>query len=582
VRHANGNLVTIALAALVVSLGGCSSSPDPDSTRFLESAEAITNRHIEPPQMTPSGATGSTTENSGESVLSQSIGASAAMPTSVGTPSIAWSPLYFGAAAGDSTTQSDTVTTPGAPGPVPVDPSESILSEYTPQAPPNPNAPRYTLLRFNEDYSYLANPKNRTDVLDPLKYIPLIPADPNSYLSLGGEIRERYEQYTNPGFGVPGQTRHDDYDLQRITLDADLHVNEHLRSFVQGISGLQFGGEQQTVPVNVDPVDLQQAFVDLRFDEPRAASPTYLVVRGGRFEMSYGAGRLVATRAAPNIPFKFDGLQLIGAAGGGKVYAFVTKPAREKKYEFDDEFPDQLFWGVYGTTPSLGTPLDLKADVYYLGIKGGEVRYATGAGNEERHTLGTRLFGQSHGFDYDVEPIIQFGRFGDRDILAWTVGSTAGYRFEDAVWKPRLGFSANVVSGDTNKNSNGPLGTFNPLYFKAGYFNDASVIRPSNTIDVHPTLQLLPTSKILLTFGSDVLWRYTNKDGVYGPPGYVELPAGAGSRYIATTAEASAQWQIDRHFTWFVSYVHFFTSNYVHNAGGGSVDFFGTWLTFTW
>ena len=548
-RNTKENLITMALAALVISLGGCSTCPsqDPDVSRIGASAEARANQHVEPPQPSPSSA-----------------------------------PLYFDAATGNSTTQPNTITPPGVPGPATVNPSESILSEYTPQAPPNPNAPPYTLLRFNEDYSYLANPKNRTDLFDALKYIPLDPADPHSYLSFGGEIRERYEHYTNPGFGVPGRPGHDDYDLQRITLDADLHVNEHLRFFVQGISGLQFGGQQNTAPVNVDPVDLQQAFVDLRFDEPGAASPTYLVVRGGRFEMSYGSGRLVATRAAPNIPFKFDGLQLIGAAGDGKIYAFVTKPAREKKYDFDDEFPDQLFWGVYATTPPLGTPLNLKADVYYLGLKGGQVRYANSVGNEERQTLGTRLFGKSHGFDYDVEPMIQFGRLGDRDILAWTVGSTAGYTFEAAAWKPRLGISADVASGDTNRDGRGSLGTFNPLFFKAGYFNDASSIRPSNIIDVHPTLQLLPTSNVLLTFGSDVLWRYTNNDGVYAPPGNVELPPGSGSRYIATTAEASAQWQIDRHFTWFVSYVHFFTSNYVHNAGGGSVDFFGTWLTFTW
>ena len=44
-----------------------------------------------------------------------------------------------------------------------VSPDESVLSEYTPEARPNPNPPPYTLLRFNEDYTYLANPRNRTD-----------------------------------------------------------------------------------------------------------------------------------------------------------------------------------------------------------------------------------------------------------------------------------------------------------------------------------------------------------------------------------------------------------------------------------
>ena len=197
--------------------------------------------------------------------------------------------------------------------------------------------------------------------------------------------------------------RNNDYLLlQRITLDADLHVNANLRFFVQGISGLQFGGAEPAPPVQQDPIDLQQAFVDLRLaDSP--SSTNYLVIRSGRFEMTYGSGRLVrATRAGPNIPFKFDGVQLIDAIGGGKIYAFFTKPAREQKDTFDDEFPDQSFWGIYGTTPTLVSAIGLKADLYYLGYKNEQARFASGAGDEERHTFGTRLFGKTNGFDYDV------------------------------------------------------------------------------------------------------------------------------------------------------------------------------------
>src|SRR5262249_26773315 len=153
-------------------------------------------------------------------------------------------------------------------------PSESILSEYTPQAPPNPTPPPYTLLRFNEEYQYLADSRNRTDLFDPLKYIALTPHDPTSYLSLGSELRERYEHYINPGFGVPGQPQHDDYLLQRITLHADLHVNGHLRVFVQGISGLQVDGTREKAPTNQNPLDLQQAFLDLKLYADAAVRPS--------------------------------------------------------------------------------------------------------------------------------------------------------------------------------------------------------------------------------------------------------------------------------------------------------------------
>src|SRR5262249_7267036 len=160
--------------------------------------------------------------------------------------------------------------------------------------------------------------------------------------------------------------------------------------------------------------------------------------------------------------------------------------------------------------------------------------------------------------------------------LAWTVASSQGYTVETLPWSPRLGLQADVASGDTHAGGSGTFGTFNPLFFKAGYFNDASLIRPSNVVDVHPTIQVHPNELVMVTVGSDVLWRYTTKDGIYGPPGNLELPPGGSSRYVATTADVSAQWQLNRHVTLIASYSHFFTGSYVAHAKGGDVDFFGS------
>jgi len=467
-------------------------------------------------------------------------------------------------------------------GPPQVSPDESVLSEYNPEALPNPNPPPYTLLRFNEDYTYLADPRNRTDPFDPVKYIPLDPDDPKTYLSFGGELRERFEHFTNPRFGVPPNPDDDDYLLQRIAIHGDVHLTEHFRVFVQGISGLQLGSSQKTSPVNQDVADLEQAFADVRMDDHEAAGPAYVVLRGGRFQMTYGAGRLVATRQGPNIPVKFDGGQLIATRWGTKLYAFFTRPARERETQFDDEAVGQLFWGLYGTTPPLALGSALRADVYYLGFRDDHASYASGAGAEKRQTFGVRMFGIGAGFDYDVEPVLQTGTFGRRDILAWTLASSQGYTLEGLPWLPRLGLQADVASGDTEARSGGNFGTFNPLFFKAGYFNDASLIRPSNIMDVHPTVQLHPIASVLLTVGSDVLWRYTTKDGLYSPGGNLELPAGGGSRYVATTADVSAQWGISRHLVWIVSYSHFFTARYVSAAKGGDVDYIGSWASFIW
>jgi hypothetical protein len=146
----------------------------------------------------------------------------------------------------------------------------------------------------------------------------------------------------------------------------------------------------------------------------------------------------------------------------------------------------------------------------------------------------------------------------------------------DAKFQPRLGLKVDVASGDT---SNGHQGTFDPLYFKSGYFNDASMIRPANLIDVHPNLAANLTRTVSVNGGADAFWRYTRDDAIYAPPGFIEIPATGGSAYVATALDVNLQWQIQRHLTFGASYVHFFTGSYVHDAGGKDVDYVSTTLS---
>src|SRR5207245_1814736 len=54
--------------------------------------------------------------------------------------------------------------------------------------------PSFQTLRYEEDYSFLRDPDCRTDVWDRIKYMPLNEAS-DVYLSLGGDLRERYEYF---------------------------------------------------------------------------------------------------------------------------------------------------------------------------------------------------------------------------------------------------------------------------------------------------------------------------------------------------------------------------------------------------
>ena len=455
-------------------------------------------------------------------------------------------------------------------------PPSSLADDMT-TTPAKPTAPpSYQLLRFDENYSYLADPANRYDWFDPIKYIALRAGEPAWYLSFGGEARERFEGVHDPNFGIGGAGANS-YWLQRLTFLSDLHLGERVRVFAEGISGLMEGEVPPAPPVQDDPIDLAYAFADV---VPYLNGEESLTLRGGRFGMSLGSGRLVATRAAPsapNIPFRFDGFEMLYATSSWEATAFLTRPAKDSGH-IDGSNPNTTFWGLY-LTHWLDEPRQVGLDLYYFGIVNNPARYASGIADEDRQSLGLRFFGKKNRWEWNLEDVVQFGTFGDESILAWTASSAVRYTF-DTLWQPQLALRADVASG-TRTAHDGQQGTFDALYPNPEYYNNASLIRPANLIDVHPYLVAHFTRTVSANGGVDVFWRYSTSDAVYAPSGNIAIPAlNTGTAYFATAVDVNFQWNIERHLTFNASFVHFFTGSYVHAAGGGDVNFASATLTF--
>ena len=66
-----------------------------------------------------------------------------------------------------------------------------LLPGQTPVRPP------YLDQRFDEDWSFLKDPARRGDPWDSWKFISFGENAPNSYLSIGGEARLRWDFYRN-------------------------------------------------------------------------------------------------------------------------------------------------------------------------------------------------------------------------------------------------------------------------------------------------------------------------------------------------------------------------------------------------
>ncbi len=415
----------------------------------------------------------------------------------------------------------------------------------------------------------------RTGFFDPVKYLP-VGADPAFYASFGGEIRERYEHYTNENFGIVGKAR-EDYLLSRVLRDADLHLGPHIRAFVQ------FGSEEAPgrafkTPVDRDDFDLAQAFVDVSTATDLGADVT---LRLGRQEILLGSGRFIDIREGPNTRQSHDGLRSFATFKDGvRVDAFLVRPVLIDPGVFDDSSdPHQLFGGIYATIP-LDQTRRLSLDLYYLYLATQHMAFVAGSPNDYRHTLGARLWGRDGPWDYDTDFLFQTGTQGSSDVRAGGVSTKLGYTLGGVWWRPRLGVQADYFSGGQGGNVR-VASSFNPLFPRGGYFSEPGLQTFENLIDVYRSITFNPTDRLAIMSGIDFTWRADDRDSVYISPN-VPIPRTAGSRgsYIGTNYVVQASWTATRNLSVNGSYVHLAAGPAITNARGKDIDYLALWTSF--
>ncbi|HVK57832.1 MAG TPA: alginate export family protein, partial [Candidatus Kapabacteria bacterium] len=427
-----------------------------------------------------------------------------------------------------------------------------------------------------EDYRFLAHPHEETDFFDPIKYVPLNKCG-TAHLTLGGEVRERYEYFHNPLWGSAPQDP-DGYLLQRYMLHSDLHWTEQFRLFVQLKSGLQTDRTGGPRPPDRDELDLHQAFVDVKIPIGEEASFT---LRPGRQELAYGSSRLVSVREGPNVRQSFDAMRGLLRMDGVKMDFFGSRPVETDPGIFDDGTDsDRALWGVYSVFP-LPVIAGGNVDLYYLGFDNEVAEFDQSTEEETRHTIGTRIWGEGRGWDYNFEFVYQFGSFGGGDISAWTAASDTGYTFKEMRFAPRIGLRADITSGDRDP-SNPDLQTFNPLFPRGSYFTEAALIGPVNHIDLHPSITLQLTEAVTLTVENDVFWRESTRDGLYGPAvNLLRSGENSDASYVGTQPAVTVEYELNSHFSFVAHYSHFFSGRFIKESGPGEdVDYVTAWVTF--
>jgi hypothetical protein len=431
-------------------------------------------------------------------------------------------------------------------------------------------------LRYDEDYSSLRD-NSSTNLLGRLKFIPLN-AQGDSWITLGGEIRERYEYYQNPLWGSGSQDE-DGYLLQRYLFHIDSHIIDRLRIFTQFQSNLEVDRRGGPRSADLDEFDLHQAFFDLGI---LPSAETSMDLRVGEQEMNYGSLRLVSARDSPNARLSFVGAKTILRVDEWQLDSFAVKPVRNRRGLFDDDpDPNQSFWGLYSVVPTNWPIKGGKLDLYYFGLEKSEATFNQGKAREARQSLGARWSGKTVGYDYNFEVVYQFGSFGRGEIRAWTAASDVGFTFVDLAARPRLALKANITSGDEDPNKPN-LETFNPLFPRGSYFGEPALIGPANHMDIHPQADVSITKDLVLTVDWDCFWRESSRDGIYGP-GMNVLRTGSSSNasFVGHQAEVSFEWPIERHLTVNGDYAHFFAGGFLRQSTSGTdMDYVSFWITY--
>jgi hypothetical protein len=355
--------------------------------------------------------------------------------------------------------------------------------------------------------------------------------------SLEGEVRLRTEHLR--GHDLAGESEDDEFGLLRVLASVD-YQTPSFRSHFQAIVTSTVGIKNGPSPVDETGVDILQGFV-----EARATKGTMgMSARVGRALMPFGSQRLIGSRYGANVPLAFDGVRATLVSSNSQIDGFYVRPVRSRRGSLNDRSSDkEELWGLYGTKSAVaGTAIDL----YYLGYRNEETAYVSGKGREMRHTVGARLSGTKGGARWDAEAVYQFGRFGDRSIVAWSAALDAGVKLPVQRFETEAGLKLAVASGDDNA-EDGTLGTFNPLFPRAKYFGELSPIGPLNVIHLNPSLTTKLRPGLTVSAAGMWYWRHRSTDGIYDLAGNVLRSAGDPGKFIGQQFETMLVWAPSEH-----------------------------------
>lgn len=418
--------------------------------------------------------------------------------------------------------------------------------------------------RAKEDYSYLKD-SIKLQSFAALKFISLA-KNKNSYLSIGGSFRPRFEHFSNR-FWVEGND--ENYYSQRLSFHTDWHFGQYIRFFGELYHG--YKTESQAFAQS-DKLDFHQAFVE--FNIPFGINK--LSFRFGRQEMKLGSGRLVDLRIGPNIRRSFDLAKISFQKRKVTLQAFYGKEV-QSEFEafdndftlFDDEASNPKLWGLYSQFPIFHTDdVSDNNELYYVGFQSDFSAFSDVMGEEIRHSIGLRRFGSINKYTtYNTEFIYQFGEIGGNTISAFNFETEWKYTFITKKWKPGFGLKLDWSSGD-REIADGKLQSFNPMFVNPAIYSLAAINTPVNLFSLHPSFSFLPSKKWFVNLEWALFARASKNDGLYSPPRFqIRTADGLTSRPIGSVLGLFLKYTYNKNISFDLRSSFFTTGKFIVESG---------------
>src|SRR5260370_1393697 len=216
-------------------------------------------------------------------------------------------------------------------------------------------------------------------------------------------------------------------------------------------------------------------FRPVRFDE----NYSYLrdsVRHGWRQEPLFGGSRTFSPRDPANVRRSFEAVR--GGWVGRRVAldGFWGRQVRVGPGVFSDPRDSTRFtWGAFGTVTL--EPTHLWLDAYLFRDHRDAARFAQGTAPTNRWAAGAVSRGRRGQWEWNVEAMYQWGRFGSAPINAYVGIWDVAYTFRTR-WRPPLALRGPHSSGDRDPNDP-PLQSLDPLY-PSGFVMSGGPLGPVN------------------------------------------------------------------------------------------------------